>query len=385
MAPARDAEPERHLPADLVPPENVVRCELLDVLNRLDEAARAMLDLLKALSGALTSSLHTRHELALENLALRQQVGAGTTITTKKRARGASCNGAACQEASTGRPRDSAGLIRSEGRTLRFASSSALVRGTGTSIANVDAADSALLATVPRERGVAAGTASHHAITLRVVGAGARWSVNAAPALRSPRSRAILVRVGVDGLRAGRAEHPASLGARSRNRVTRGMGSRTTATSCTATTGHTAAAAGRATATCRAARATRRRGRRGAAGAAGAGGGGVVVVVIIVAAGPQGAETSERANQGHSMHDLDTSKNGVIVALVRGNGEASTWRVRRWPAPRASTGTTARPAQWTAQQITNAFPWDTTPRYMLRDRDGICGWPCPVVVVSLEE
>lgn len=34
-----------------------------------------MLDLLKALVGALTSSLHTRHELALENLALRQQIG----------------------------------------------------------------------------------------------------------------------------------------------------------------------------------------------------------------------------------------------------------------------------------------------------------------------
>ncbi len=67
------------------PPENVVRCEILDVcsalcacaglglcprpLNRLDEAARAMLDRLKALLGALTSSLHTCHELALENAA----------------------------------------------------------------------------------------------------------------------------------------------------------------------------------------------------------------------------------------------------------------------------------------------------------------------------
>ncbi len=59
----------------VVPPENVVRCEILDVLNRLDEAARAMLDLLKALLGALTSNLHTRQELALENLALRQQIG----------------------------------------------------------------------------------------------------------------------------------------------------------------------------------------------------------------------------------------------------------------------------------------------------------------------
>jgi hypothetical protein len=43
-------------------------------LDRLDEAARAVLDLLKALLGSLISSLHTRHELVLENLALRQQI-----------------------------------------------------------------------------------------------------------------------------------------------------------------------------------------------------------------------------------------------------------------------------------------------------------------------
>ena len=30
-------------------------------------------------------------------------------------------------------------------------------------------------------------------------------------------------------------------------------------------------------------------------------------------------------------------------------------------------------AEWTAQQITEAFPWDTTPRYLLRDRDQIFG------------
>jgi len=35
---------------------------------------------------------------------------------------------------------------------------------------------------------------------------------------------------------------------------------------------------------------------------------------------------------------------------------------------------TANPtAQWTAQQITEAFPWDTAPRYLLRDRDKIFG------------
>ena len=29
--------------------------------------------------------------------------------------------------------------------------------------------------------------------------------------------------------------------------------------------------------------------------------------------------------------------------------------------------------RWAAQQITEAFPWDTAPRYLLRDRDGIYG------------
>ena len=30
-------------------------------------------------------------------------------------------------------------------------------------------------------------------------------------------------------------------------------------------------------------------------------------------------------------------------------------------------------AEWTAQQIIEAFPWDTAPRFLLRDRDGIYG------------
>lgn len=30
-------------------------------------------------------------------------------------------------------------------------------------------------------------------------------------------------------------------------------------------------------------------------------------------------------------------------------------------------------AQWTAQQIVEAFPWDTASRYLLRDRDSIYG------------
>jgi transposase InsO family protein len=37
-------------------------------------------------------------------------------------------------------------------------------------------------------------------------------------------------------------------------------------------------------------------------------------------------------------------------------------------------GVTAHPtAQWSAQQLREAFPWDATPRYLLRDRDRIFG------------
>jgi putative transposase len=37
-------------------------------------------------------------------------------------------------------------------------------------------------------------------------------------------------------------------------------------------------------------------------------------------------------------------------------------------------GVTAHPtAEWTAQQLREAFPWDSTPRYLLRDRDRIFG------------
>ena len=35
---------------------------------------------------------------------------------------------------------------------------------------------------------------------------------------------------------------------------------------------------------------------------------------------------------------------------------------------------TANPtAQWIARQITEAFPWDEAPRYLIRDRDGVYG------------
>jgi hypothetical protein len=37
-------------------------------------------------------------------------------------------------------------------------------------------------------------------------------------------------------------------------------------------------------------------------------------------------------------------------------------------------GVTAHPtAEWSAQQLREAFPWETAPRYLLRDRDRIFG------------
>jgi hypothetical protein len=35
--------------------------------------------------------------------------------------------------------------------------------------------------------------------------------------------------------------------------------------------------------------------------------------------------------------------------------------------------TTNQTAEWIARQITEAFPWDGAPRYMIRDRDRIYG------------
>jgi putative transposase len=36
--------------------------------------------------------------------------------------------------------------------------------------------------------------------------------------------------------------------------------------------------------------------------------------------------------------------------------------------------TSHRTAEWTARQIVEAFPFESTPKYLLRDRDGIYGW-----------
>jgi hypothetical protein len=49
--------------------------------------------------------------------------------------------------------------------------------------------------------------------------------------------------------------------------------------------------------------------------------------------------------------------------------------------------TDAPTAQWTAQQLAEAFPWDTAPRYLLRDRDAVYGavFSCRVNALGIHE
>jgi hypothetical protein len=41
-------------------------------------------------------------------------------------------------------------------------------------------------------------------------------------------------------------------------------------------------------------------------------------------------------------------------------------------------------AEWTAQQLISAFPWDTSSRYSLRDRDGSYGEPFSQTAKAME-
>jgi len=52
----------------------------------------------------------------------------------------------------------------------------------------------------------------------------------------------------------------------------------------------------------------------------------------------------------------------VLVILHHGSRKVVHFSVTAGPS-----------SEWTAQQITEAFPWDTAPKYLLRDRDGIYG------------
>ena len=51
------------------------------------------------------------------------------------------------------------------------------------------------------------------------------------------------------------------------------------------------------------------------------------------------------------------------------------WVVRRHDRRQLlSFGVTAHPTgEWIARQITDAFPWDSAPAYLLRDRDAVYG------------
>ena len=47
-------------------------------------------------------------------------------------------------------------------------------------------------------------------------------------------------------------------------------------------------------------------------------------------------------------------------------------------------GVTAHPsADWVAQQMREAFPWDTAPRYLIRDRDGAYGKSCRSTIMAM--
>src|SRR4030088_3565261 len=48
-------------------------------------------------------------------------------------------------------------------------------------------------------------------------------------------------------------------------------------------------------------------------------------------------------------------------------------RPARPPRPRLDQGHSKSHAEWVARQITEAFPWDEAPHYLIRDRDRIYG------------
>jgi len=68
---------------------------------------------------------------------------------------------------------------------------------------------------------------------------------------------------------------------------------------------------------------------------------------------------------------------GQACAGVQSEASRRCWRCRILAHERRRIlhfNVTAHPtAEWTAQQLRNAFPWDSAPRYLLRDRDRIFG------------
>src|SRR3982075_1253284 len=62
--------------------------------------------------------------------------------------------------------------------------------------------------------------------------------------------------------------------------------------------------------------------------------------------------------------------NSPPIAVVPTRTRLTTQSGQRAPGQASPTHPTA---EWVARQITEAFPWDMAPRYMIRDRDQIFG------------
>ena len=52
----------------------------------------------------------------------------------------------------------------------------------------------------------------------------------------------------------------------------------------------------------------------------------------------------------------------VLIILAHDRRRVVHFNISKYPT-----------AKWTAQQVVEAFPWDTAPRFLLRDRDGVYG------------
>jgi hypothetical protein len=75
----------------------------------------------------------------------------------------------------------------------------------------------------------------------------------------------------------------------------------------------------------------------------------------------------------HAAFDVAGAGNGTTARLVRHSHRKRGVTDRPdLPSPRQSSTLPAHPtAQWTAQQVIEAFPEDSAPRFLLRDRDSI--------------
>jgi hypothetical protein len=65
---------------------------------------------------------------------------------------------------------------------------------------------------------------------------------------------------------------------------------------------------------------------------------------------------------------------GQSVSSIRARGCSAELPFLDFAAPRLKRATCANPTvEWISRQITEAFPWDSAPCYLSRDRDTACG------------